>query len=79
MTIRETSTEMTSDITDVRAEFRPNAAADGRGAWIVSDQPHRLYPGEQALEVMEEAEAAVVGPQIDISGPAIEPDFGLGF
>ena len=42
MTLTITDTEITSDLTDARAEFRPDAAADGSGAWIVSTHSGRL-------------------------------------
>jgi len=45
-----------SDRTPVRAEFRPHAAADGHGAWVMSDRPTRLLTRNQAITAMTIAE-----------------------
>lgn len=57
MAIFITGTEMTSDITATRAEFREHATADGRGAWIVSDEPDQLLTCEEAFSAMRQAGA----------------------
>jgi hypothetical protein len=56
MALTITDTEMTSDLTDARAEFRPGAAADGSGAWIVSTYPGRLLDRDRAITGMTIAE-----------------------
>jgi len=56
MTLSITDTLMTSDLTDTRAEFRPHAAADGRGAWVVSTRYGRLLDHNQAISAMTIAE-----------------------
>ena len=60
MAIFITGTEMTSDITATRAEFRDHATADGRGAWIVSDEPDQLLTCDEAFSAMRQAEAGEV-------------------
>ena len=60
MAIFITSTEMTSDITATRAEFREHATADGRGAWIVSDEPDQLLTCDEAFSAMWQAGAGEV-------------------
>ena len=55
MTLTITDTEITSDLTDARAEFRPDAAADGSGAWIVST-PGRLPDRGRAFSAVHLAE-----------------------
>jgi hypothetical protein len=34
------------------ARYSPDAAADGKGAWIVSGLPHRLFSRDQAITAM---------------------------
>ncbi len=60
MAIFITGTEMTSDITATRAEFREHATADGRGAWIVSDEPDQLLTCDEAFSAMWQAGAGEV-------------------
>jgi hypothetical protein len=58
MTLRITGTSITSDMTGATAEFRPHAAADGRGAWVVS-LPYlrtRLLDRNQAISALTAAE-----------------------
>lgn len=43
------------------AEFREHAAADGRGAWIVSSYPSRLFTRNQAITAMVLAERLAAG------------------
>ena len=45
----------------VTAEFREHAAADGRGAWIVSCHPGRLFTRNQAITAMVLAERLAAG------------------
>lgn len=54
MALTITDTHMTSDLTDARAEFRPDAAADGRGAWVLSQGRYasRLLDRNQAISAM---------------------------
>jgi hypothetical protein len=47
-----TGTRITSDEVEASAEFRPHAAADGRGAWVVSARPGRLLTRDQAISAM---------------------------
>jgi len=68
MALTITDTEITSDITDVRAEYRPHAAADG--GWVIcgpgrgeDGQPARLYTKDMALLVIQTAELAESGGQ----------------
>jgi hypothetical protein len=56
MALTITDTEMTSDLTDARAEFRPHAAADGSGAWVVSTRAARLLDRNQAITALTIAE-----------------------
>jgi hypothetical protein len=51
-----TDTAITSDETAATARFRPHAAADGHGAWTVSDRPARLLTRNQAITAMTIAE-----------------------
>ena len=60
MAIFITGTEMTSDITATSAEFCEHATADGRGAWIVSDEPGQLLTCGEAFAAMWQAEAGEV-------------------
>ncbi len=60
MAIFITGTEMTSDITATSAEFCEHATADGRGAWIVSDEPGQLLTCDEAFAAMWQAEAGEV-------------------
>ena len=43
------------------AEFREHAAADGRGAWIISSHPGRLFTRNQAITAMVLAERLAAG------------------
>jgi len=43
------------------ARYSSNAAADGRGAWIVSDHPSRLFTRNQAITAMVLAERLAAG------------------
>lgn len=58
MTLTITDTEITSDLTSARAEFRPHASADGSGAWVVYGSPWaaRLFDRNQAITAMTIAE-----------------------
>ncbi len=60
MAIFITGTEMTSDSTATSAEFCEHATADGRGAWIVSDEPGQLLTCGEAFAAMWQAEAGEV-------------------
>lgn len=61
MSIRITDTEMVSNKTRHVARFYPDAAADGRGAWVVSWVPLRLLNRNQAITAMTIAEFAADG------------------
>lgn len=56
MTLTITDTRMTSDVTDVTARYSDHAAADGFGAWMLSDQPARLFTRDEAIAAMQQAE-----------------------
>ena len=56
MALKITDTEMTSDVTRQAAEYSPNAAADGGGAWRVPWLPARLLTQNQAVSAMTIAE-----------------------
>ena len=56
MTVTITDTEISSDLTDARAELRPHAAAGGSGAWIVSTHPGRLLDRGRAFSAVRLAE-----------------------
>jgi hypothetical protein len=43
------------------AELRERAAADGRGAWVVSCHPGRLFTRNQAIRAMVLAERLAAG------------------
>ena len=60
MAIFITGTEMTSEGTATSAEFCEHATADGRGAWIVSDEPGQLLTCGEAFAAMWQAEAGEV-------------------
>lgn len=52
MALTITDTEITSDLTRTRAEFRPHAAANGSGAWVVSSRTARLFDRNQAISAI---------------------------
>src|SRR5262249_16357871 len=52
MALTITDTWITSDLTDAYAEFRPHAAADGNGAWVMSLRASRLFDRNQAISAM---------------------------
>lgn len=56
MTTTTTDTLMTSNATPHTARWRPDAAADGQGAWVVSWLPLRLLTRDQAVTAMTLAE-----------------------
>jgi hypothetical protein len=58
MALTITDTEITSDLTGARAEYRPHASADGNGAWVVYPSPWaaRLFDRNQAITAMTIAE-----------------------
>ena len=43
------------------ARYSSHAAADGQGAWIVSDHPSRLFTRNQAITAMVLAERLATG------------------
>ncbi len=43
------------------ARYSAQAAADGRGGWIVSGLPHRLFSRDQAITAMVLAERLAAG------------------
>jgi hypothetical protein len=43
------------------ARYSAHAAADGQGAWIVSDHPSRLFTRNQAITAMVLAERLAAG------------------
>ncbi len=43
------------------ARYRPGGAAGGRGAWVVSGLPHRLFSRDQAITAMVLAERLAAG------------------
>jgi len=43
------------------AQFSSHAAADGQGAWTVSDHPSRLFTRNQAITAMVLAERLAAG------------------
>jgi hypothetical protein len=60
MAIRISDTEMTSDTCAAWARWS-EYAADGRGAWIVSGYPNRLFSRNSAITAMTLAEAEAAG------------------
>lgn len=58
---------MTSDQTPHTAQWSQHAAADGKGAWVVSWLPQRLLTRDQAITAMTLAE--VVATQDVSTGP----------
>jgi hypothetical protein len=56
MALTITETLITSDMTPARAEYRPHAAGDGSGAWVVSTRTARLLDRNQAISAMTIAE-----------------------
>jgi hypothetical protein len=59
--MKGTSQLMTSDATSHVAEWSPDAAADGGGAWVVSWLPQRLLTEDQAVTAMMIAEQVAKG------------------
>lgn len=47
------------------ARFNEHAAADGRGAWIVSDRPLRLFSRNQAITALTVTELLEIGHSSD--------------
>jgi hypothetical protein len=47
------------------AWFSEHAAADGRGAWIVSDRPRRLFSRNQAITALTITELLEIGHGAD--------------
>jgi hypothetical protein len=43
------------------ARFAQHAAADGQGAWIVSDRPSRLFTRDQAITALTATELLAIG------------------
>jgi hypothetical protein len=56
-----TEDRMWSDVSPATAAFRPDAAADGGGAWVVSWLTSRLLTRSQAVTAMTLAETAARG------------------
>jgi hypothetical protein len=56
-----TEERMSSDRTPATAEWRPHAAPDGTGAWVVSWLPERLPGQSQAVSAITLAERAASG------------------
>jgi hypothetical protein len=49
------------------ARFAPHTAADGKGAWIVSDRPGRLFTRDQAITALTVTELLAIGHRPDHS------------
>jgi hypothetical protein len=47
------------------ARFSHQAAADGQGAWIVSDRPGRLFTRDQAITALTVTELLAIGHSPD--------------
>jgi hypothetical protein len=47
------------------AQFAQHAAADGQGAWIVSDRPGRLFTRDQAITALTVTELLEIGHSPD--------------
>jgi hypothetical protein len=47
------------------ARFARDAAADGQGAWIVSDRPGRLFTRNQAITALTVTELLAIGHSPD--------------
>jgi hypothetical protein len=47
------------------ARFSEHAAADGQGAWIVSDRPRRLFSRNQAITALTVTELLEIGRSAD--------------
>jgi hypothetical protein len=61
VTLVITGESMSSDLTAAFAVYRPHAAADGRGAWVMSERPGRLLDRNQAITAMTIAELRATG------------------
>jgi len=64
MSIRIYDDTMTLEIGDrvvATARFSQHAAADGKGAWIVSTHPARLFSRNQAITALTLAERLAAG------------------
>jgi hypothetical protein len=64
--LRITDDLMTSDQTRHSAQWRPAAAANGRGAWVCTRIPARLLDRNSAITAMSLAELEAAG---DAGGP----------
>jgi hypothetical protein len=47
------------------ARFSQDAAADGQGAWIVSDRPGRLFTRDQSITALTVTELLAIGHRPD--------------
>ena len=47
------------------ARFSEHAAANGQGAWIVSDRPRRLFSRDQAITALTVTELLEIGHRPD--------------
>jgi hypothetical protein len=47
------------------ARFSHHAAADGQGAWVVSDRPGRLFTRDQAITALTVTELLAIGHSPD--------------
>ena len=56
MAITTSDTLMTEPVSGHRAEWRPEAAADGHGAWVSTRAPGRLLDRDQAIASLRLAE-----------------------
>lgn len=64
MSVEINDTRMSSDLTPMVAEFRPAAAADGGGAWVLSACPPGLPLAGRLLGRSETITAMVLGELI---------------
>ncbi len=65
MTLRITDDRITSDVTNVYAEFNKDRAADGFGGWIVNVLPMRIYNRDQAVSAIQAAQVYAENPPRD--------------
>ena len=77
MALKITDALITSDKTSDRAEFRPDASADGSGAWIVTGHEARLFTRNQAITAMMLAQHLAAGNAEDGRTAAWRAELGL--
>ena len=77
MTLTITSTHMADSENGHHAEWRPDAAADGRGAWVCSRLPGRLLTRNEAITALTLAELETAGWADSPATASLRAELGL--